>query len=98
VPSRLELVVETVWQHPTEGTRSSQAKSKPKCLLVRTRSATTSDPAPDEKCAFVDKRHFAGAGLAAPFASMRLRSSRGRFLVALSLIAHCDSEARGRSR
>jgi hypothetical protein len=30
-------------------------------------------------------------------ASMRLRSSRGRFLVALSLIAHCDSEARGRS-
>jgi hypothetical protein len=31
-------------------------------------------------------------------ASMRLRSSRGRFLVALSLIAHCDSEARGRSR
>jgi hypothetical protein len=38
------------------------------------------------------------ATLAARIASMRLRSSRGRFLVALSLIAHCDSEARGRSR
>jgi hypothetical protein len=46
---------------------------------------------------FVEKRSFAAGGTAAS-ASMRLRSSRGRFLVALSLIAHCDSEARGRSR
>jgi hypothetical protein len=37
-------------------------------------------------------------GWAASVASMRVRSSRGRFLVAPSLIAHCDIEARGRSR
>jgi len=58
VPSRLEFVVETVWQHPTEGTRSSQAPSKPKCLLVLTRSATPSDPA--SRAALVGERHSDG--------------------------------------
>jgi hypothetical protein len=51
---------------------------------------------PLSHCAMSDGGRRASRSIAS--ASMRLRSSRGRFLVALSLIAHCDSEARGRSR